>query len=498
MRGKKTLINTIMSLTSQIVTIICGFILPRLILERFGSQYNGLTSSITQFLGCAVLLRTGIGGATRAALYKPLANKNEKQINEIMTATNNFMKKIGIILAILIVAFAAVYPFFVNNEFSWLFTFSLFLIIGISTFVESFFGIAYLILLQADQKLWVSSLFSTISTMANLIIATILIKSNCTIHIVKLGSAIAFCIHPIALNIYVRKKYNINLNANPDKEAISQRWDVFWHQVATFVTNNTDVMVLTIFSNMLEVSVYSVYNMIVASLKNLVSSFSNGIEAAFGNMIANNENNALRENLSIMEFILYSIATVIYTCAILLIVQFVNVYTKGINDVDYHRTAFAYIILIANFFNCIRIPYLSVIYAAGKYKETKMGAIIEAIINVLISVILVIKFGLIGVAIGTLVAMGFRTIQLSFYMCNNIVKRNNFITIFKILLSFFEGIIIIAVVKLFNLQMPYDYLLWIKNAIIVFCVSSIIVILTNGIVYKKDTVSLIKKLKNII
>ena len=83
MRSKKTIINTIFSLICDFVAIICSFILPKLILSRFGSAYNGLTTSISQFLTCAVLLRSGIGGATKAALYKPLAENNKKEIDSM-------------------------------------------------------------------------------------------------------------------------------------------------------------------------------------------------------------------------------------------------------------------------------------------------------------------------------------------------------------------------------------------------------------------------------
>ena len=54
MRGKKTIINTIMSLAEELVAVICAFILPRLILSNFGSAYNGLATSISQFLTFAV------------------------------------------------------------------------------------------------------------------------------------------------------------------------------------------------------------------------------------------------------------------------------------------------------------------------------------------------------------------------------------------------------------------------------------------------------------
>ena len=160
-RGKKTALNTLMSVLEEAVSIICGLILPRLILKAFGSQYNGLTASITQFLSMAVLLRGGIGGATRAALYTPLAKRDKNAINAIIRATDLFMKKIGIILACAIVIFASIYGLITINEFDWFFTFSLFLIIGLSTFVENFAGVTYQILLQADQRLWVAIIIKT-------------------------------------------------------------------------------------------------------------------------------------------------------------------------------------------------------------------------------------------------------------------------------------------------------------------------------------------------
>ena len=61
---RKTLLakNTIASLVFQITTIVCGFILPRIILQQFGSETNGLISSITQFLGIIGFLELGVGG----------------------------------------------------------------------------------------------------------------------------------------------------------------------------------------------------------------------------------------------------------------------------------------------------------------------------------------------------------------------------------------------------------------------------------------------------
>ena len=496
MRTKKIILNTIFSLLEEIIAIICAFILPRLILAYFGSKYNGLITSISQFLACAVLLRSGIGGATRAVLYKPLAKNDQSKVNSIVKATDIFMKKIGLILLLIILGFSFIYAFFINTEFDWIFTVTLFIIIGLSTFAESFFGITYLIILQADQNLWISSLIKSICYILNVIIASLLIVSGCGIHLVKIGSAVAFCFSPVVLNIYVKKRYNINLKeVEPDNSAISQRWDAFWHQVAIFVNTNTDVMILTIFTNMLEVSVYSIYNLVISGLKRFIVSFTNGFEGMFGNMLAKDENDNLKKNLLLIELVVNSIATIIYSAAVVMVLQFVKIYTNGITDVDYFRPFFAYILLFAGMNYAIRLPYQFIIQAAGHFKQTKKYAIIEAILNIVLSIILVIKYGLIGVATGTIVSTTYKTLMYIDYMSKNIIKRSRKIIIKKVLLSYIESFIIIIIMKLIKLPLYTNYWNFILNGIITLIVSIIIVGLGILIFYKKDFNDLLYKLK---
>ena len=497
MRGRKAAINTAFNLTEELVSVICGLILPRLILSFFGSEYNGLTQSITQFMSVAVLLRAGIGGATRASLYKPLAEKDKSAISAIVNATDKHMKKIAGIFLVIIVVLACVYPLMVSNEFGWLFTFSLFLIIGASTFAESFFGLTYLMVLQADQKVWVSSAMRIVCYILNTIIAVALILNGSTIHIVKLGSAFVYVLYPIVLGMYVRRKYQIDRSIAPNMKALAQRWDAFWHQVSVFVMNNTDVMVLTAFTNMFEVSVYSVYNMVMHGLRRVIMSFSNSQEAAFGNMIAKDQYDILRENVSAIEIVMYSLSTVVYTATAVLILDFVGIYTAGITDVNYIRPIFAFVIILAHFFNGVRIPYQMVVQAAGHYKQTRNGAIFEPILNIVLSIIFVFHFGLVGVAVGTLAATVFRTIQFSTYMSKNIVVRSRMIALVRCLVSIGEAAVIIAVMYFLPLPTPTNYLWWAVKAVITLAIALVVVLGGNYLFFRKDTKLAIRKLKNI-
>ena len=498
MRSKKAVMNTIMSLLEELVAIASGFILPRLILSFFGSQYNGLTTSITQFLACAVLLRAGIGGATRAALYKPLAEKDKAQVDSIVKATNIFMQRIAGILIIAIIAFAAIYPFLIRNKFGWFFTFSLFVIIGASSFAESFFGITYLIVLQADQRLWFSSMLKIVCYVINTILTVILMYLGCSLHFVKLGSATIFVIYPILLNLYVVRHYNIDKNVEPNNMAIKQRWDAFWQQVAVFVMNNSGIIVLTIFSDMLEVSVYSVYNLVATGLKRLVTAFTNGLEAAFGNMIARNERKALEENFREIEWLMFSVSTIVYTSAALLILDFVRVYTFGIEDVDYIRPMFAYILILSQYFNGVRLPYQLVVQAAGHYKQTKKGAIAEPIISLLCSILLVIPFGITGVAMGMLLGTVFRTIQYSVYMSKNLIHRNVCSTLIHCICSCLECISISLLVNMIPFGETTGYLAWILKAIVISVISAMVVFLYSVLFYRKEISECIKKMKNVV
>ena len=171
----------------------------------------------------------------------------------------------------------------------------------------------------------------------NTILIVVLVNIGSNIQNVKILSALIFVIRPILLNVFVNKKYKIVKNCEADTDSISQRWDGFGHHIAFFVMNSTDIVILTFLTNIKEVSVYSVYFMIIGSIKNLAITFSSGLEAAFGNIIARDEKEALQRNFKIYEFFSFSITTILFTTTAISILPFVSLYTSGISDANYYR-----------------------------------------------------------------------------------------------------------------------------------------------------------------
>ena len=496
-RGEKAVYNVTASVISQVVAMISGFILPRLIMSNFGSAHNGITSSITQFLSVIALLRGGVGGATRVALYKSLSDNNIEQVSATIKATEIFMRRIALFFVGFILVFSCIYPIFVKSEFSWLFSSTLVLIISISTFIQYYFGITYQFLLQADQRQYITTAIDIVAVILNVIISVVLIKAGIGIHGVKLGSALAFSILPLTLYRYCRKYYNIKKDVKPDFSSINQRWDAFFHQLASFVHSNTDITLLTIFSSQKVISVYTTYYLVGNGLKKILLTVSTGVEAAFGDIIAKNEKNVLQNDLCIYETIIHVLSCILFGTALTLITPFVKVYTRGITDINYIRYSFGYLVIISEMLYCMRSPYEAIVNAAGHFKQTKKYAFIEAGMNLFISICLVWKYELIGVVIGTLIAISFRIIAFSFYADTHIVYRSFSTSIKRFIVSGISVMLIYFVCQKLYMPNISSYLQWILFAIPIACVSLIITIIMNLIFYKQATIITINKLKGI-
>lgn len=122
-----------------------------------------------------------------------------------------------------------------------MYTLSLVLIISISTLAEYYFGMTYKLYLQAEQKTYITSIIQMVGYILNTLAIIVLVKCNASIQVVKLVSSIIFVLRPIVQNIYVRKKYNINLKDADKDYQLKQKWDGLAQHIAAVIHNNTDI-----------------------------------------------------------------------------------------------------------------------------------------------------------------------------------------------------------------------------------------------------------------
>lgn len=481
-------------MTFQVTTIVCGFILPRLILNAFGSNVNGLVNSITQFLGIISFLELGIGAVVQSALYKPLAENRKDDVSKIIASANKFFRRLARILLVYVIALVIFYPMFAGQEFGFAYTATLIVAISISSFAQYYFGIVNRLLLTADQRGYIQYTAQTIAVLANTFACFVLIMLDCNIQTVKLTTSLIYLIQPFAIYVYVRKHYKIDTKIKYDKEPIPQKWNGIAQHVAAVILDGTDTVVLTLFASLADVSIYSVYFLVVKGVKQLFMSMTNGITSLIGELWAKQEISELRKTFGWTEWVIHTGTTFVFGVTAVLIVPFVRVYTLGINDADYIQPLFAVLIVTANAAHCLRLPYNIMILAAGHYKQTQNNYIIATIINIVISVIAVKVWGLIGVAIGTLIAMTYQTVWMAWYDSRNLIKWPFKCFIKQILVDVVTVIICGLVSSLFPMN-SVSYFGWIINAVEVAVTWLVIMIIINAVFYRDKMLRMVKLVK---
>lgn len=482
--NRKLLYNSSLALLYQFVSTICGFILPRCILAYYGSAINGLLSSILQFLSFISFMELGVGAVVQSSLYKPLAQEDMKEASKILKSASHFFRKIAGLLLLYVIGLIIFYPQTQRDKFDFLFTAMLIGIISLSYFAEYYFGIVNQLLISADQKAYIYLIIQTITVIGNTVICYLFIRMGMSILMVKLSTSVIYIFRPLILSIYVKKKYNIDKNVQLDEEPIKQKWNGLAQHIASVVLSSTDVCVLSLFSTLENVSIYSVYALITNGVKQIVSSFTTGLMSWFGEMIAKNKLKELNDKFGFVEWLIHTIVVVMFTNTAILIVPFVSIYTMGVNDANYYTPLFACLLTLAAASHSLRIPYNMVIMAAGHFKETQTSAIIEVVLNIAISIVLVKKYGLIGVAIGTFISMFYRTCYFVGYLSKNIICRSIKIYFGHVMVDVLSVACILKGTKVFSLT-ELTYIGWFGMAIKVFLVSLIICIIINMLFYKR-------------
>ena len=486
----------------QIVVFISGIILPRFILQAYGSSINGMITSVNQFLTYLGLAEAGVATASVVALYTPLALGRKDEVNSILSAARKFYNRSGVLFLSLTAVLVFIYPFFISGQLDNSLVRWMIVVLAGSTLVDYFFLGKYRVLLMANQEGYVVALIQSAGTVANMVVSIGLIYAGASVLAVKAVATGVYVLRLFLVKAYAKKKYpDLDFHAQPAEGALKQKNAALFHQVVTIIVNNTDTTILTIClgsRSLLEVSVYGIYMLVVNAVNQLLTSFSNGLTAGFGEVIARREEETLKKSYSDYEYMFFLIFFVVVACMGVLLIPFISVYTIDMKDVQYVRPVIAVLFTLLVFLQNVRIPGLTIICAAGHYKETRYQAGLEAAINIVVSLALVWSMGMTGVLLGTVCSYGYRSFEIILYTNRHLIPGTAKTAFSRIIRNLVVTAVLIAAGIWLIPQNMTSFINWFIYAVAAGVVSVAVIVGVNYVAEPQEFKNLVGRVKGIL
>ncbi len=501
MKGRTELFlhNSLAMAIQQVAAMVSAFIIPRILLSVYGSEINGFVVSVTQFISYFVLVEAGISGASTYALYKPLAEQNFSAINGILSAAKKFYQTSGYIFLGLVCLSAVLYPIFANTLQlpAWQISLIVFAL-GTKGVLDFFTLSKYRVLLTASQKSYIISSAQIVYLLLNTLIVWVLAKLGFSIVTVQVAVVFAVFVRSWLLYYYTMKHFPyVDYSATPDTDSIKDRWNVLYLELLGSAQNALPIILATVFTSLKEVSIFSIYSLVLGGISGILGIFISGLSASFGDVIVRKQKKILKESTQQFEQTYYMLITVIYSAALLLILPFVKLYTTNITDANYILPWFGFLCVLNGLLYHLKTPQGMLVISAGMYHQTRWQSTTQALLAAFGGLIGAYFWGLYGIVGGLMLSNLYRDIDLLLFVPKYVTKLSYRRTLRHIILV----LVTFALAGLVWIICPFrisTVLQWLTYATVSTLVLILWVVGTNFALNPKNLTNVFYRLKNSI
>lgn len=407
MRTENSLKNISINIMTQIIIIALGFISRRVFLDNLGTEYLGINGLLTSILSMLSLVEGGIGLSIVYNLYKPLAENDKPKIIALV----QLYKKLYLILAIAIFVLSSVLYIFLGSFIKGGTTVPF---IGVVYFifvtknVVSYLNAHKWSLINADQKGYVIAKYNLIFDVITTIIKIIVLQLTKNYILFLLIELSIFLIQTLYIGRvitdrypYIKTKEKYSVDEDTKNNLITNVKAIFLHNIGTYCVFGTDNLLISGFIGVTTVGIYSNYTMIVNQLSGLLTPILNGIGESVGNLIATESK---EKNYQIFK-IIYFVNFWIYSSSMIFLYNLLEPFINWWLGAGLLLDKFAFIFILINFYlTGLRTSINMFKSKAGIFTNDKYIPLLEAVINLVISIVLVKYFGLAGIFIGTTIS----------------------------------------------------------------------------------------------
>lgn len=393
----------------NLVTQILNFILRTMFIRYLGDTLNGVNDLYTSVLSVLSMAELGVGTALNYSLYKPVAVGNIEKIKSYMQLYKKAYRTIGIVIAVIGTGIAPFLPYLVKQpQGVSVRDLTLYYFIFLFNTVSTYFVAYKYSLVNAEQKNYIQTNIITITKVITVCLQMAVILTTGNFYIYLLTAAFVELAQKIFVSYYLNRRYPYlkernaqKLSAEETGEIVTKTKALVFHKVGDVARLQTDSMIISGFINVTLVGFVGNYNLILNSIANMVNTVFNSVLSGFGNLIATESKEKQYQLFKVYRFFacwIYGFSAVGF---FLLLTPFVSLWLGEEKTLAFTMVS---CILIDYYFKGDRIVLSNFKTAAGVFEQDKYLALIQGVINLIISIVLVQKIGLTGVYIGTIVS----------------------------------------------------------------------------------------------
>lgn len=424
---KRSLIirNIYIGIISKIVLLVLGFLVPRIIITSYGSDVNGLLGTITQIFAYMALLEAGIGQATLNVLYKHIASNNREEISIIMSSSRAYFKKATKTYIVFFICLSIILPFIINTSLDNKTVFLIVFFEGASEIVSFLYIQCRNELLNAVGKTYIIVSTDTVIKVLSYFVKIAFAILGVDIVFVQVAGFILSLLRYSFYNIYFERYYSwIEFSRKPNMNLLKEKNSFVLTELSWTIFLSTDMIILSTFCNTKLASVYSVYNLIFANVGNILGAVFSGTSYLLGLEFSRNVDRYKKLH-DMYTIIFMSAITILMSISYIMINPFIELYTDGVSDINYRYEGLAMLFALVQMISWSRYINGNLTGIAGYAKLMSKVSVVEAVVNIFASIILVNQLGIIGVVLGTVIALPIKFFASCYVVDKKILNRKS-------------------------------------------------------------------------
>ncbi len=505
MRSKNSFLNSVTAMIGKTLALITGFIVRVFFVKALGDTYLSVNTLFTNIISVLSIADLGFGTAICYAMYKPMANGDPEKTNQLL----HFYKKVYRVIGLVIFGLGLVLLPFLKP------------IVGSENMIKDIYMIYMLFIVRACVTYWMFSYRTSIVDAAQKrykiqrfeYLFDILSAVSQILMLILFNSFIGYMLVSIAFILiknvfigfyvakmfpYIKIKPEGNLSKEEKKELYKNIYGVAFYRISGTIYTSSDSIIIAASSMIPFVAVgyYGNYHIVFAAIISIIGSVISSFTSSIGNfnILENKEKKLdLFGKINFLNFWIYGVLSV---CLMCLIDPFVKLLFGAESVLSFWIVA----LLVLNFI-MDGIGKTIIIYkdACGLFFKGRHRPMISALLNIVLSVVLIYPFGLAGVILGTILSRLLST----FWYDTILVYKNVFETSSKkyFIVYFLQLIFIVGISALMYYLMSFitisNLFMWCVWGVVLFIASNLIFLLcfakTKSFKFLKDKFMLVLK-----